>query len=374
MIAATGIAIAGLIAFVPARQTGHQPAGEERPIVIRLNAVAGLQYDRVRFSVKPGAVVRLVLANQDDMSHNMVITRPGRRESVVTAAMKLEEKGPSMNYIPEGPDVLWSIPVLAPGEEQSVTFTVPAERGVYPYVCTFPGHGFVMYGAMYVTTEGRMPELATDEHIPPQRRAESELGGHAGHTAHADAPRVHPYAPTPPYLYRAYMSDASPAAIAVHLPHQLSYCWDAETCELRYAWEGAFVDNTGLWKGKPNAEAKVLGTIFYRNKVKQPLRLNGRENRAVEFRGYRLVNRYPEFHYRLDGQDVYELVHPAEDRKGLIRTFRIPKAREAVWFITDASDGMIYTSTAGQWRNNTLHVPLAEAGAFSITMTKKEGR
>jgi hypothetical protein len=34
--------------------------------------MAGLQYDQVRFSVKPGAKVKITLTNADEMSHNMV--------------------------------------------------------------------------------------------------------------------------------------------------------------------------------------------------------------------------------------------------------------------------------------------------------------
>src|SRR5687768_2913275 len=97
---------------------------------IRLNAVAGLQFDQVRFQVKPGAAVKIVLENKDDMSHNMLITKPGARMDVVNAAIRLEEKGPQMNFIPNMPEVLWSIPVLAPGETKSVTFTAPRTEGV----------------------------------------------------------------------------------------------------------------------------------------------------------------------------------------------------------------------------------------------------
>ena len=46
---------------------------------------------------------------------------------------------------------------LNPGETQELKFKAPAEEGVYPYVCTFTGHGVVMYGAMYVTTKPLPP-------------------------------------------------------------------------------------------------------------------------------------------------------------------------------------------------------------------------
>ena len=366
-----GALVWSLFSFLPKSNTEAVFAQNHNDTIrVTLNTVSGLQYDLVRFTVKPGAKVKVVLTNKDDMSHNLVFTKPGKRDSVVHAAMKLVEKGPSMDYIPDSPDVLWSMPVLSPGEVKTLTFTAPEEPGVYPYVCTFPGHGFSMYGAMYVNTDGKMPELQKDENIPPWRRDGDKQGqDHASHSQ-----RIHPYEPTPPYLYRAYMKDASPAAVAVNLPHELSYCWDAGTCELRYAWKGGFVDNTGLWKGKPNSEAKILGTVFYRNGVRLPLRIGKAETiSTVAYKGYRLINRYPEFHYTLDGIDVFELIHPTESGDGLIRTFRVPVGKQDLWFQVDARDGMKYEASAGKWQNNRLMIPAADAKKFSIVMIKKGG-
>jgi hypothetical protein len=89
--------------------------------------------------VKPGARIKVILTNTDDMSHNLVFTKPGARLLVVDAGLKLEEKGPMMNYIPSSSDVLWSIPVLSPGQVKSIAFTAPKSQGAYPYV--YCSHG-----------------------------------------------------------------------------------------------------------------------------------------------------------------------------------------------------------------------------------------
>ena len=359
-----------LLLFTQSMVNASEP--QEEVTTISLHAVPGLQYDLVRFSVKPGAKVKLVLTNKDDMSHNLLITKPGTREAVVDEALKLEEKGPVMDYIPGSSDVLWSIPVLSPGEAKTITFNAPAVPGVYPYVCTFPGHGFSMYGAMYVTVDEKLPELQNDLNIPPARRnGDADKNDHSSHRAKATS--AHPYDPVPPYLYRVYMENASPAAIAVHLPNELSYCWDAGTCELLYAWEGGFVDNSGPWKGKPNAVAKILGNIFFQQKTSQPLRIgNPQSIQVVEFKGYQLINRYPEFHYTLNGVDVYEIIQPAENGGGLVRSFRIPAADKNVWFYRNINDGVEYQTSAGNWKNNSLLIPPAQAKKFTIVMRKKE--
>jgi azurin len=371
-LSAVAMLLLSSFAFFPKPNMKGNGKSANDTTTITLNAVAGLQYDLVRFVVKPGVNVKVILRNKDDMSHNLIFTTPGKRESVVKAAMQLQEKGPSMDYIPDSGEVLWKIPVLSPGEIKTLRFTAPNESGVYPYVCTFPGHGFSMYGAMYVNTDGKMPELEKDENIPASRRDDKKNNDDPSHSQHAQ--RMHPYELIPPYLYRAYMEDASPASVAVHLPHKLSYCWDTETCELRYAWEGGFVDNSGLWKGKPNSEAKVLGSIFYRNTVKQPLRIGKSETVSkVRYKGYRLINRYPEFHYTLNGLDVYEIIHPLESGDGFIRTFSVPEGRTDVWFQIDDNDGMKYQSSSGAWQNNKLMIPAAQVKKFSIVMSKKEG-
>lgn len=352
-------------------QTKVLPEVKQEPVVIYLKAITGLQYDQVRFSVKPGAKVKLILTNSDDMSHNLVFTIPGKRQEVVDAALKLAEKGAALSYIPQLPLVLWSIPVISPGESQSITFTVPEKPGIYPFVCTYPGHGFVMYGAMYVT-EGAMPPLKDDLNIPPNRRMEKDNGIAADHAGHLMP--SHPYKEIPPYLYRAFIENSGPASIAVRLPQNLSYFWDAGSCRLRYASEGGFLDMKELWAGHRQAVAKNLGTVFYRDKTEYPLRTGSPGNiPEVQFKGYKLISRYPEFHYLINGIDVYELIRQKSDGTGLLRTFRIPKANQPVWFVFSPDDGIDYTFSGGKLSDGRLELSSAEARQFTVTMTKKKG-
>ena len=343
-----------------------------KPISVSIKALVGLKYDVVRFKVKPGATVELKLSNVSDMGHNLIITNPGRRMDVVNAALQLSEKGPQMDFIPRNDAVLWSIPVVSPGQTRSVTFTAPDQPGVYPYVCTYPGHGFTMYGAMYVTTDTTLPDISNDLNVPESRRQEEQAKGKEGaqtvDTALADP---HPYALIPPYLYHVYIEGASPAAIAVRLPNDLSYCWDAGTCRLRFAWKGGFIDMSDLWKGHFDASAKILGDIFFRDNTDFPFRLG--ENAtipSIQYKGYRLVEKYPEFHYTLDGIDVYELIRPKADGAGLIRDFRIPHADRKFWFFTNRQDDAIeYEFSPGHFRDKKLELSAPEAKKFTITMT-----
>ena len=202
---------------------------EGRNIIIK--AISGLQYDQVRLVVKPGETVSITLMNTDEMAHNMLITQPGQREAVVALAAAMEEQGPAKGYVPETDKVLAAIPVLKPGEQQSMVFKAPEQEGVFPYVCTYPGHGLVMYGALYVTNSP-LPPLATDLNVPPRRR-EAEDTNEAKESGH-------PWPSILPTMYRTFMPESGPASIAVGMMGNVSYCWDATQCRLRYAGKVVF--------------------------------------------------------------------------------------------------------------------------------------
>jgi azurin len=319
---------------------------------ITIKALTGLKYDVTTFNVKPGADVTITLNNVSDMAHNLLVTKPGAREDVVKAALQLGGKGPEMNFTPQTDDVLWSIPIISPGQTASIKFKAPRAKGVYPYVCTYPGHGFVMFGEMHVTDADNIPAAT------PTTDTVVKTG-------------PHPYELVPPYLYHVFVDGASPAAVAVHLPKKLSYCWDMTTCSLRFAWSGDFIDMTDLWKGHFDASAKVSGEIFFRNNEDFPLRNDDASGKpVVKYKGYRLINRYPEFHYTVNGTDVYELIKPKEDGYGLVCEFRLPNVHGNVWLINNAQNNSLsYEHSAGKQEKNMLKLSASEAKDFSITIT-----
>jgi len=368
-----------LIAFVIIAQANAQT---ETTTEISLKA-SGMQYDIVRFRIRPGAKVRITLKNDDDMAHNLAFIQPGTREEIVNAALAMGADGAKANYIPNSSKVLWYIPLLNPGQTDEVYFTAPTVQGVYPYVCTFPGHGLIMFGAMYVTT-GAMPAQKDDPNIPASRKDDGAVAGtgvisspsmNMKVNAPGEAPAGgHPYPLIPPFVTRAFLPDTGPAAIGVSLPQKLSYCWDAGTCRLRYAWQGDYMDFTDFWKSYKRFDVKILGTVFYRDKTQFPLHIDDPANMpAVKFKGYSLIARYPEFHYTINGIDVYELIHSKPDGTGLSRAFRIPNTTKPIWFTFSPGDGVDYTCSKGQWVNGKLKLSAIEAHQFTIIMTKKEG-
>jgi hypothetical protein len=145
-----------------------------------------------------------------------------------------------------------------------------------------------------------------------------------------------------PIVIRWDMPEATPAAIAVGLPGKLSYCFDAGEARLRYAWSGGFLDLSETLRKKTDANrltptAKIVGNVFYRSAA-FPLRV-GDPDRIPQrrYRGYRLVDAYPEFRYEVDGIEVRERIVPAAGGAGLERRFAIPRVDRPMWFVDNAS-------------------------------------
>lgn len=328
---------------------------DARPVDLTIAAVEGLQYDSLRIAVPPGAEVRLTFENRDEMPHNLVVTLPGRREAVVEAALALGAEGPAVDFVPESPDVLVATPLLDPEGRFTLTFTAPTDPGVYPYVCTFPGHGYVMYGALYVT-DAPLPPLETDPNVPPRELVDAARSGH-------------PYPLELPAVYRTFMPDSGPASIAVGLENGLSYTWDAGQSMLRYAWQGGFLSMEENWKGKGRGLGVVLGPIFYRNEAGFPLRIADPDSvPRAQFLGYRLVDGRPEFRYRIGEATVHELITPAAVGTGLDRRFRIENLDAPLWFVTDAADGVPHEASAGVWDGSLLKLTPEQARSFTVTL------
>ncbi|MVM28770.1 hypothetical protein GO755_01905 [Spirosoma sp. HMF4905] len=340
------------------------PTHAQRDTLITITTSAGLQFDQKRLVIKPNSRLRLIFRNKDDMAHNLVVTRPNSRLRVVEFALALGNKGPAQHHVPIIDDVLAHTVSVEPGNIDSLVVTLP--EGAYPFVCTYPGHGSVMYGIIYATNEPkRLPPLNDDLNIPnPDRIAE------ASHQHHQ--PANHPYALTLPAVYRTFMPDCGPAAIAVGLPGSeggQSYVFDAGQCRLRYAWSGGFVDNAEQWDGKGQRLTKIVGEIYYRDTGGFPWKIGSGTQQAPQFKGYQLVNRYPEFRYSINGVEIRELIKPLSTGRGLVRTFAFSPTKQAITLITTAQPGIRLRPSIGQLKNGEVRLP-AGTRQFTLTMSK----
>lgn len=176
-----------------------------------------------------------------------------------------------------------------------------------------------------------------------------------------------------PVIFRTFMPDSSTRSICVGLPSFVSYCFDAESCRVRYAWFGDFLDVTPVWDGRGGNPAKLLGSKFFVAPDIFPLQIGeSTKSPEVKFRGYKLVKGAPEFYFDVDGVAVTDRIGTPEKGLGLEQTFEIGAVKEPVWFIGSADGSVAYTSSAGEFKDGKLKIAPGQNVKFSVTITAKE--
>jgi len=152
-----------------------------------------------------------------------------------------------------------------------------------------------------------------------------------------------------PQVMRIFMPDASPAAIAVALPGDLSFCFDASECRLRYVWKGGFIDGWPYFKANGSSLAKLDGKVVYREEA-FPLE-PARDYTAPppKFLGYRVgKDGVPSFRYEYYGIPFTETTRPLPDGSGIVRQFEASKDDHGVNFIIHKQDGANVESSIGR--------------------------
>jgi azurin len=96
--------------------------------------------------------VKLVFENPDVTPHNLLIVQPGAADEVGMAGNEMAKTtdGFAKGFIPDSPKILHKTKLLPQNEREILRFKAPEKPGIYPYICTFPGHWLVMKGEMIV--------------------------------------------------------------------------------------------------------------------------------------------------------------------------------------------------------------------------------
>lgn len=121
-------------------------------IKITLNGNDKMQYDLSEIDVYEGQTVVLTLNHTGtmpaaSMGHNFVLLKNG------TDLDKFEEqagKAQKDGYIPtDKSDIIANTKLIGGGESDTITFMAP-KKGIYDFLCSFPGHYSVMKGKFNV--------------------------------------------------------------------------------------------------------------------------------------------------------------------------------------------------------------------------------
>jgi putative heme-binding domain-containing protein len=150
-----GSALTALLPPAEARKA-RKELGDLGVHVLRLGTLPDqMLYDKERLVVQAGKPVEFLFENNDLMPHNFVITQPGSLEEIgqQAEATATQPGAAERQYVPVSNKILLASRLLSPRSSQKLTFTAPTQPGVYPYVCTYPGHWRRMYGALYVVPD-----------------------------------------------------------------------------------------------------------------------------------------------------------------------------------------------------------------------------
>ncbi len=107
-----------------------------------------LLYDKDKLEAPAGSKITLKFKNNSSaLMHNWVLVKPGTGDAVAADGLAA---GEAKGYLKENDDrVIAHTKMVKGGETDSVTFDAPA-AGVYPYVCSFPGHSVLMKGTLTI--------------------------------------------------------------------------------------------------------------------------------------------------------------------------------------------------------------------------------
>ena len=114
-----------------------------------------MAFDKEVIVLQAGQPVEISFFNNDTMPHNIVIARPNSMETVGVAADQLailQEAG-DRRYVPDIEEVLYQSDMVESGRTATLSFVAPEKEGVYPMLCTFPGHWLKMFSAVVVTKD-----------------------------------------------------------------------------------------------------------------------------------------------------------------------------------------------------------------------------
>lgn len=128
---------------------GMASCGESYDQVVDIESLGNqMKYNVVQIKAKPNTKILIKFynnANMDIMKHNIIVLNDESKvDEVGIAALKAE------NNIPDHPSIIAASDLIGPGEATELIVNIPGEPGVYPYICTFPGHYQVMRGKIIV--------------------------------------------------------------------------------------------------------------------------------------------------------------------------------------------------------------------------------
>lgn len=167
-----------------------------------------------------------------------------------------------------------------------------------------------------------------------------------------------------PYVVRGFLPDSSPASVMVKLKGGLNVCWDTEACRFRYVWTG----DQNLKAGSRTALKLASPPIHHETST--DLWSFG-EGVKPEFRGYRLIEEYPEFDYAIGAIRIREKISDGSVAGTLLRQFKISGVTEMITLDLSSEGGARISSDVGNLTAGKLILTAAQAKSFTVKIDQR---
>ena len=116
-----------------------------------LNSNDTMKFDKNMILVPAGKKITLTLNHtgkfgKRGMGHNFVLLKSGVdvNDFAIRAASAMKTE-----YIPDGDEIIAYTKLLGGGDSDTISFDAP-KKGIYTFICTFPGHWQLMKGKFIV--------------------------------------------------------------------------------------------------------------------------------------------------------------------------------------------------------------------------------
>ncbi len=141
----TGTALV-LVLVMAAMLSGAGAGARETqaPRLVVITASDDMKFSVTAIAAKRGETLKIRLvamgtAPKAAMAHNVVVLRPGTNQIAFAEAAA---QAKATDYIPTAlkAQILAATILVGAGESAEIELKLPARAGVYPFLCTFPGH------------------------------------------------------------------------------------------------------------------------------------------------------------------------------------------------------------------------------------------
>ena len=181
---------------------------------------------------------------------------------------------------------------------------------------------------------------------------------------------------TQPKIVRWDLPGATPSAFAVSFPQGISYAFDAGTCQLLYLWRGGFLElgrslTRKVDENRMTPTAKLVGDVLYRAPKQRITFASQGSNPVVAFKGYRLVDEIPRFHYLVGSSEVHERIIPLTDGTGVRLEFHV-RSRHAMELDLGTRPDISIETSLDWTRAGVTVIPPGES-TFEVELRQAQG-